>query len=191
MLNFDRERSYTQRQAQTPPHVYEIPCAMADGGSYYCQPYQFARDGDDTYAYVVVDTKKLLQRIATDNPHLLEHGQKWKYNPACDSPEAALKRNSKENPDNMGTFGFSDLVGETRDKQSFLSRLFFGKSKGTSEPGIEMNTGDAAMIRTIEELGLPYVPIAVPKQQAAQFQKLLGYSAPITPLSQNLLTQEL
>lgn len=136
--------------------IFSIPCNHADCASelFYMKHSQGSPSDGSTY-YIIADTKKLIEQIRKDDPEMMEHALS-KFEGECATNW--IKTNSEENPFVVGYFAFN-ADGETKAK-------------------FTLSEGWAGNLILIQELGLPYVPIAVHKwpddsEQHAEYLKRL------------------
>lgn len=136
-----------------PRSVFSIPCnnPAAKDGVFYCQPsFYDSATLRDNYEYIMVDTKKLIAQLKSDNPEMLDHAER-KFRGG--TAEQWLETTAIENPRDMGMWRYSPQLGLT----------------------MSLSSGDAALIKVVQELDLPYFPIAVEKATGQKnIQDLIG-----------------
>lgn len=178
--------------------IYAIPCThpACKTGEFYLKYALFEYESKN-FHYFLADTKKLVAQIEQDDPKMIEHAL-WKYK--GDSPEGWLEYNSIEHAPDMGSFVFNRYVNfEARltkwqkVKESIHNALNPNRLSVSEEPeenisALTMNTGQACMLIVAQELDLPFVPIAVHREEGDEenielLKKLIGYDEEIEPVS--------
>lgn len=142
----DTELKLEMRYQATPRDMLVVPCPKAKDGVFHCKPPCFNGNTHDDFEYIMVDTKKLIERIKQDDPEMLEHAY-FKFK--GETAEDWLENNSSKYPYNTGSF----VVGDHIRKKN-------GLSPGL---GITLNSGNAGMLILAQELELPFIPIQIEK----------------------------
>ena len=105
----------------------------------------------DDFDYVLVDTRKALERLAQDDPDMLEHAKRKFHG---ETPSEWLERMSLEDPIELGRWVFNPKA-----------------------EGLTMIAGQAGTIELIRKLDLPYFPMAIDKRDGArELREQLGYN---------------
>lgn len=147
------EKILSLRYPESPMTVFQIPCnhPSAKDGIFNCNPsYIDAEHMTDDFEFLLADTKKVLNQLAQDDPDMLAHADR-KY--AGTDVDRWLKNNSIDHPADMGHWVMSDHRGFT------------------------LSSGNAGLIRLVENLNLPYFPIASTKGDGSdKIRKLIGYA---------------
>lgn len=137
-----------------PRTIFQVPCNHPDAksGFFHCEPpYINTPHMRDDYDYVLVDTKKVLARLAQDDPDMLKHAA-YKYEGSTASKY--LRRNSIDNPTDMGQWSFDE-----------------------SFRGLTFCAGNAGIIKLAAELDLPYFVVTVSKSESEGLRQAVGYEA--------------
>ena len=145
--------------------------------------YPFKMDSKDSY-HVLADTKKLIAQIRKDDPEMLGHARR-KYEGT--QAEHWLENNNEKTPHQIGVFAFHDGVNWQgrmtlwQKIKSCLCKLMPGKNIFYSNgPALTMSLGWAGALILIQDLDLPYVPIAVhssyeeDRENKELLEKLIG-----------------
>ena len=142
-------------QDPSPQSVFMIPCKnpAAKDGFFYCQPSYYGSDVmPDNKHVILADTKKLIRQLKQDNPSMWEHAE---VRFRREKPEEWLECTSMDKPRDMGAWTYNDVCG------------------------FDMTSGTAALIKLVQVLELPYVPITVGVSSPQKLQELhnkIGYS---------------
>ena len=152
---------------ETPKEVFAIPCPQAKDGVFYCKPEY---EDTDRNKCILVDTKKLIERIKQDDPKMIEHAR-YKFN--GEKAEDWLEHNSSENACETGNYA----VGHHITKRNNKSGL-----------GLTLSAGFAGVLILAQELDLPFIPIQIDSygdngpndpeklKQIRQIQADIGYT---------------
>lgn len=158
--------------------VFAIPCPYRnyEAGQFFMK-YDY--DGnDESHHYFMADTEKLIAKIAQDDPEMIDHAQR-KYE--GDMPEDWLKYNSKDNPCAIGVFVFDEYVnveGRTGLRQQIknLAQNRHGYQTSNGLPyALTFSEGWAGTLILIQNLKLPFVPIAVYRSRDADYELRIAY----------------
>ena len=143
-----------QSLGKEPRTVFTIPCKHpnAEDGLFYCEPpYLNTPHMTDDFDYILVDTRKALERLALDDPDMLEHA-KQKFH--GDTPADWLEHMSLTGPITLGHWILKPKLG-----------------------GLKMIAGQASTIELIQKLDLPYFPVTIDKKDGArELREQLGYT---------------
>jgi hypothetical protein len=137
-----RERSF--RPDPRPMTMYTIPTqnSKAKDGVIYCgAEYSSQSAFDNDHEVLLVDTKKLLVKIAETDPAMIDHAVRKYRN---DSPDYWAGNTSMEQSISLGTYSCRD------------------------GNGLNFTSGYAGVLCLIQDLNLPYVPISVAKSDGAE-----------------------
>jgi hypothetical protein len=130
-----RERTMSPK----PDSAFSIPSShpKAKEGVFYCRPefYDSPHMHGD-YEFFMVDTRKFMGQLQNDNKYFLEDAKR-QLKPA--DTEGWLEQNSIRHPCPLGSFNYS------------------------KERGLAMTSGHVEVLQLVQDIGLPYFPIAVPK----------------------------
>jgi hypothetical protein len=124
---------------EVPPLVLAIPTLhpAATDGVFYCQPtYLNAPHMRGDYEFILADTKKLVAQLRRDDPKMLEHAE---HKFSGETAEQWLGVNSRRSAPEMGTWSWS------------------------SGRGLSMGSGQAGLIKLVQEIDLPCFPVTVEK----------------------------
>lgn len=133
----------------------------ASDGVFYCVPSMFrARAYDERRAFLLLDAKAVLKELATNNPHFFQHCDDKFYDgrPKAETVQAWLKATRFERPCDMGFWSY----GEHRP--------------------LAMGHGYAGHVALVQELGLPYFPVAVDRREAGRIDWCFGRQMEKAPL---------
>ena len=140
--------------------VFAIPCnhPAASDGVFYCEPSFFnSPHMREKYAFLLVDTEKVIAELERTNPEMLEHAS---YKLRGDTAEEWLESTSIDHPRDMGTW-------------------YYSRRKSGMEFG--MTGGQAALIKVEQEINLPCFPIAIANAPGwnaiEELRKKVGYEA--------------
>ena len=95
---------------KTSKEIFSVPCPKAKDGVFYCK---LETSLSDHYECIMVDTKKLIERIKHDDPEMLEHAR-YKFN-GCNA-ESWAEKNSAEHATSMGAFVVGSHIRERNNK---------------------------------------------------------------------------
>ena len=146
--------------------VFCIPTqhAAAKDGYVYIEPlYSNTAHMKDDFEYILADASKFRAKIERDNPDFWAHVER-KFSGT--TTEGWLRDNSEQSPLNLGNWGYS------------------------LECGLRMSSGEAALLKVVEELGLPYVPLTLNKlighEMLDKLREEIGYAGNSRPILKRL-----
>lgn len=163
-----RERVMPKKAAD----VFVIPCPQAKDGVFYCKPEFHEGFIEDQYESVLVDTKKLINRILQDDPKMYEHAR---YKFANTKVEDYLENNSFRSPFNTGSLATTPKgIDRNRNSLDITSPIYKNTPYSPAMPlhedmnshpdlKVTLCSGNAGMLILAEQLNLPFIAISVNK----------------------------
>ncbi len=142
--------------APEPRRIFLIPCdhPSAKDGVFHCQsPEQNADRMGRKLEVILVDTGKLIMQLSKDDPEMLRYAER-KFGET--SVEEWLEGTSMGKPRDMGQWSFRGDQGER----------------------LSLYAGQGELIQLVQELDLPYFPIAIAREDgAAALKEKMGYGS--------------
>lgn len=174
----EKAKYYSGKLERLPPPkpktVFAIPCnnPAAKTGFFYCQPGDYQLGAKDCYV-ILADTQKLIAKIRDDDPEMLNHAD-YKFEES--KAEDWLEDNSQRDAPGTGKYVYNEIVGYKKDQRQKSARADFSTATA-SKSGLTLNAGKASMLRLIQDLNLPFVPVAIYKAgcDLSELTKLIGY----------------
>ena len=147
------EKVLTLRYPEIPLTVFQVPCYFraAKDAVFHCQPSYMGSDyRKDDWEFILADTAKVIEQLRKDDPSMLEHADRKAQ--GMDFNKRIEKRAIDSSYD-MGHWTHSDVRGFT------------------------LSSGDASLIRLVQDVQIPYFPITSTKGDGAdKIRELVGYA---------------